>query len=154
MRKSLAVVLALLMGALSGLALDSQARGLTGTPRVIDPFVTVMEINENATLRLPRKRITLFDVTTRITVKNTSEKTLYAPFTSIVNVNGAGCGDKKWTQSSPTVVSSDLSADQGLEKLAPGESATFSIQLEKRPNTRLTYEIVMYGVVADGDPGT
>ena len=153
MRTIGATLRVMLVAASLGLALETPAQCGAGTPRVIDAFVTVMEVHENATLRLPRKRTTVFDVTTRITVKNTSEKTLHAPFTSIVNVNGAGCGDKKWTQSSPTVVSVDLTANTGLEALPPGESATFSIHLEKRPNTLLTYEIVMYGVVEEVHEG-
>ena len=152
--RSIGAALLVMLAALPfGLALEPPARCGDTTPRVIDAFVTVMEVHENATLRLPRKRTTIFDVTTRITVKNTSEKTLHAPFTSIVNVNGAGCGDKKWTQSSPTVVSVDLTGDTGLEALPPGESATFSIHMEKRPNTQLTYEIVMYGVVEEANEG-
>jgi hypothetical protein len=142
---------AALLGCLPGLVLGTSIHAQGGVPRVVSEYVTVMEIHENAVLRMPRKRTTIFDVTTRVTIKNTSEETLYAPLTSVINANGAGCGDKKWTQSSAKVLSADLSADWGLAKLAPGESATFSVKLEKRPNTQLTYEIVTYGVVGEAE---
>jgi hypothetical protein len=147
-RRLLTAALVCLPGLVFGAAVHAQS---SSVPQVINEYVTVMEIQENAILRMPRKRTTIFDVTTRITIKNTSERTLSAPLTSVINANGSGCGDKKWTQTSPVVLSADLSKELGLEKLSPGESATFSVRLEKRPNTQLTYEIVTYGVVGESD---
>jgi hypothetical protein len=151
MRTIRRILYAALLACVPGLFFGASVHAQSGVPRIINEYVTVMEIQENAILRMPRKRTTIFDVTTRITIKNTSEKTLVAPLTSVINANGSGCGDKKWTRASAIVLSADLSGDWGLEKLSPGESTTFSVTLEKRPNTQLTYEIVTYGVLGETD---
>jgi hypothetical protein len=125
----------------------------TWIPTDVSGYLQVTNIKERSQLRKRAKPRVQYDITSQITITNRSDKIVSAPIRTMVNIIGAGCMDKIWTRVFSKIVEHDVSAEQGVKQLAPGESFTLNLSFDKQANIQVSYEVYTTGVVeAESSP--
>lgn len=120
-----------------------------GIPVDVSAYLQVTDVRERSQLRKRAKPRVFYDVTSRVTITNRSDKIVSAPIRTAVNIVGAGCMDKIWTRVFSKLVEHDVTAEQGVKRLAPGESFSLNLSFEKQANVQITYEVYTTGVVEE-----
>lgn len=132
------------------LALVPPAVAQEGEVQDVSRHLTVTDVREKS-VRQKRSRRVHFDVTSDIVLKNTSNRTIFGPIRTIVNSVGSSCSAKVWTRSFSNVAHFDLTEEDKIEKILPGETVMVTVENQKPIRMRIAYEIVTYGVPGEPD---